>query len=150
MVRMSINNNKSNILVESKTIDTFKVTAGLKQEDPLSTGLYNLVLEGIIYQSRIKKSKNTRHCQGQVYADNVAAIVMAKENLKSILIEIKNLSKINQQKTEYMEIRKKKGNKNNKNLENFNYLGVKIANNKKKKIETEKTIIKGQKVSWNH
>lgn len=86
LIRMTMVLNDSESKV-SKATNKFKVEAGLRQGDQLWTCLFNLVLEGIICESRIKGNEIIYYqtCQYLIYVDDIRCCLCNK--LFSIVVE---------------------------------------------------------------
>ena len=80
LVKMTLEQTSSVIRVENQETEEFIVRKGLRQGDPLSSLLFNLVLEEMIRNSDINRqgTLNTKSHQCLAYADDV--ILMANSN----------------------------------------------------------------------
>ena len=67
--------------------EDFFVRTGLRQEDPFSTILFNVVLEKTIRSSKLDRDGDIMHKSHQVigYAVDLAVIARSEEGLKNII-----------------------------------------------------------------
>ena len=93
-------------------MDWFKIGKGVRQDCILSPYLFNLYVECIIWNARLDEVQAEIHIVGRsvdnlIYADDTTFIAESKEELKSLLIRVKEESekaglKLNIQKTKIM------------------------------------------------
>lgn len=162
LVQMTLKDTRSRVAIGGNLSRHIAVNTGLKQGDPLSTSLFNIVLEVLIRQSELQTKGTIFHHKHQciAYADDVLLLTRSKEELKRIFIKFeKNAKKyglkINETKTKYMVMgnSKTKGNlqittegENSYCFEQVNqseYLGVILTNNNNEQPEIEKRIGRG-------
>jgi hypothetical protein len=122
----------------------FENKTGLKQGDPLTPILFNLALQKVLQSiklvpSGIKIGKEQLNIL--VYADDFALIGKNEIKIRKLFVEMENIAnkfglRINQEKTKYITVERKKNLKKNKigplkiknykfeRVENIKYLGV--------------------------
>jgi Reverse transcriptase (RNA-dependent DNA polymerase) len=86
LVDMTLTQTKNIIRIDGKESDQFETFQGLRQGDPLSAMLFNMVLESIIRKSGINRKGTLLYKSHQclAYADDVVLISRTKEDLKRI------------------------------------------------------------------
>jgi len=151
LVKMTLQKTKSIVKVNGALTGNFEVRKGVRQGDPLSTLLFNLVLEKVIRAGNINRegSLYIRMHQCLAYADDVVLLARNRKELEQVtknLIEAAESVglKFNTLKTKFMELKngKKRNVKENlrvntqtgeviefEEVESYMYLGV-LVNNK--------------------
>lgn len=147
MVKMTMDNSTNEIAWKGHKSNNFETKEGLRQGDPLSTTLFNVILEGIIRKSKISTQetifKNGHQCIA--FADDLTLLSTSKKELTKLMSNIIKQAKpfgllINKEKTKYMIMGETdKENEDNFTLEiegenvcafkrvsEFTYLGVKV------------------------
>lgn len=112
LIGMTLSQTVNAVRVNGNVSQEFEVNKGLRQGDPLSTLLFNMVLEIIIRESGINRKGtllNKSH-QCLAYADDLVLLARNKRELKEVtrqLIETakKRGLKINQSKSKYMQLK---------------------------------------------
>lgn len=112
LIRLTLHRIASNVLVEGSLSKSFTSRQGLKQGDPLSTVLFNLMLEDILRKAGLNTKGMIYHCRHQViaYTDDVTLITRSKRELQVVLNKFVDTAKtygliINTAKTKYMEMK---------------------------------------------
>lgn len=164
LIKMTLTDTVNRVKIKEATSETFEVKQGLRQGDPLSTTLFNLVLEHIIRKSGINRKGtlfNKSH-QCLAYADDIAILARSRTVLEQLTAQLikaaeKEGLELNIEKTKYMEVKNKTGSKNKTNLqirrhdgekidfeevESFMYLGVLVDNKCQEEKEIELRIAK--------
>ncbi|XP_063929931.1 uncharacterized protein LOC135142191 [Zophobas morio] len=109
------------VTVKGKTSDSFNVKQGLRQGDPLSTTLFNLVLEGIIRKSDINRKGllfNRSH-QCLAYADDLILLVTNRKELERIIAKL-------MRQAEEVDLWSNCGSRNKNNLQMDRQKGIKV------------------------
>lgn len=165
LIKMTIQNTVCKVLVDGKVSSDFKVKKGLRQGDPLSPILFNLVLEWAVRESKIYNYGSIYHHTHQIlaYADDITIIARSKEELEQTFQKLNNKTMetgliINEDKTKHMLVKRgtksfnrvlhltSKGKKYSfGNVSNFNYLGVNISDNGEEDEEIKSRLSKGSK-----
>nr|CAH7760928.1 unnamed protein product [Callosobruchus chinensis] len=166
LIQMSLKYTSNKVAVEGRLSKRFEVNKGLRQEDPLSTALFNLVLENILREAKIHTKGLVYHNRHQIiaYADDITLVTRTKDELNKIFNEIERHSKmyglvINEEKTKYMAMRTDEEGKGKhlvlkgdqakvykfERVEQFVYLGVIITTNSAEDTEIDQRIVKGNK-----
>ena len=145
LVNMAMENNKAKVIMDGNVGKDFDVKQGVRQGDGLSAVLFNLALDKVIKELKLKGNILYKSKQACVYADDIALIARNVASLQEMLVTIKEIGmkyglNINEAKTKYMKMEPKLGNiRQTTNIKldeytfervtNFKYLGV-IVNNK--------------------
>lgn len=147
LIQKTLENTTNKIKFQGRTSECFISNVGLRQGDPLSTTLFNIVLEALLRRSNIKTNYFIpRHAyQCLAYADDVVFMCRTKQELKNLVEKLQEKAKeigleINNRKTIYMimgnndntenEVLTVKTNNEEVHLRAQNetkYLGVKIT-----------------------
>lgn len=138
LTKMTLTSTYNRVKYKQQKSNKYESNIGLKQGDPLSTTLFNIVLEVIFRRSNIKMNKtilNSSH-QALAYADDVVLLARTREELKIIF---KNLE--NQAWTMGLQI--------NENKTNYMILGNKLHEDQKLEIVTDKKRIYTLKLTNN-
>lgn len=142
--------------------ESFNVERGLRQGDPISPILFNLVLKWVMRESKILTSGLIYHQRHQIlaYADDIAVLTRSIEELVDIcktLIRVarKTGLKINESKTKFMQvggypvnrltIRIENEEYNFEEVQNFSYLGVSLSSTNDEEEEIATRIAKGSR-----
>jgi hypothetical protein len=102
----------------------FRVDIGVKQGDPLSPTLFNLVIDTVLTRLDLRGNISTRLKQLMAYADYIVILARTKKSLTEALQQLKKSSievglKINQEKTKYLKCSKKGIKKEDLNCPNL-------------------------------
>jgi hypothetical protein len=86
----------------------FKIDTGVKQGDPLSPMLFNLVIDTVLTQLDLTGNISTRLKQMIAYADDILTLARTKGSLIEALQQLKKSSikvglRINEEKTKYLK-----------------------------------------------
>jgi len=139
--KMTIQNTKATVKTENLTSNQLSVSSGVRQGDPLSATIFNLILDSVIKKHNLMREVSLKLKQIVAYADDVALLVRSLKSLKEIFHKLKNEAtlvglSINENKTKYVQMKRteikdithlKIVNFAFENVENFNYL-VSILN----------------------
>lgn len=92
LIEMTLKETKNAIKFKAAQSKEFQSNLGLKQGDPLSTTIFNIVLEDILRRSKVKLGNNiiTGPYQILAYADDIAVLARTKEELKGLVKKLKN------------------------------------------------------------
>lgn len=162
LVKMTLHNTSNRILVEGSFSNQFIVKKGLRQGDPLSTDLFNLVLEAIMRGSGLQTAAVLFHSKHQLiaYADDVAILTRSRQELEKTFRKFEEEARkyglqVNEEKTKFMEMQsegteekeyiKIKSTDREYNIEkvdNFEYLGVTVTSKSQEENEIDKRILK--------
>lgn len=163
LIRMTLQVTKNKIMWNGNKSENFETRKGLRQGDPMSTVLFNLVLEKIIRNTKIKVNEviysNEHQCLA--YADDLTIVAKSKKELIQIVKQLGGEGKkfgleINQEKTKYMVMGETEAeeeqlmfqtydgkNYSFEKVKTFTYLGVKIQDNGHEEQEIKARIAKG-------
>jgi hypothetical protein len=156
---MTLQNTEASVKIESLTSKPFSVSSGVRQGDPLSATIFNLILDSVIKKLNLRGDISLKLKQIGAYADDVALLARSPKTLKEIFHKLQNEVtlmglNINEDKTKYMKIKRtgtkdvthlKIDNFSFENVENFNYLGSILNADNKMNIEIAERIVKGNK-----
>jgi hypothetical protein len=163
LIRLTLENTTAKVKVNNAYTKDFKLDSGVKQGDPLSPTLFNLVMDLVISQLDLRGNISTRLKQLMAYADDILISARTKGALIEALNQISSSSKevglrINIEKTKYMKCTKKDNNKENLNCSNLNmsieqvhhykYLGSTINDNNSIEEEIKGRIALGTKAYY--
>ena len=73
-MEMTMVGSRATIQVDSQFTSTFPITTGVKQGDALSSFLFDLILEAVIYKMEIRGCMGIKVTQILAYPDDVAII----------------------------------------------------------------------------
>ena len=142
--------------------EKFKISKGLKQGDPLSTTLFNIVLDKTIKDTKLPTN---RTLYNQVYADDIVILTRNKGNVIEAIMKLVRATKdqgveINEFKTKYVVLNEQQKrqdanlavsaeNGKHYNFERvnvtLNYLSVTLTDSNKEEIEILERITNGTK-----
>lgn len=165
LVRLTLENISMRVLVGRNLSGNFTTGRGLKQGDPLSTVLFNFVLEGILRESRLQTKGMIYQCRHQIlaYADDVTLITRSKRDLEVVFGKLETTAKafglnINVEKTKYMEMRQDPNETTRETafrtgsgvfkfekVDKFNYLGVTVTSRSNETEEIERRLARGSR-----
>jgi hypothetical protein len=102
---------EANVKVENLTSETFSVSSGVCQADPLSATIFNLILDLIIKKLNLRGDISLKLKQIIAYADDVALLVRSLKALKEIFHKLQNEAtlvgiNIKEDKTKYVKIKR--------------------------------------------
>jgi hypothetical protein len=109
LISVTMAGSKATVRVDNQYTSTFPITNGGKQEDALSSILFDLILEAIIQKINITGHIGTKSTQILACADDVAIMSRSKNALKDTLFiteneAIKRSPLVNGNKTKYMQV----------------------------------------------
>ena len=90
MMHLTLEMTKNRVRVKSRTSQKFKVGKGVRQGDPLSPVEFNLILNKIIREANINRTRllyQKRH-QCLAYVDDLVIISHSKKNLKKVVTRL--------------------------------------------------------------
>jgi hypothetical protein len=109
---MTIQNTETSVKIENLTSKPFLISSGVRQGDPLSANIFNLILDPVIKKLNLRGDISLKLTQIVDYADNAALLARSLKALKEIFHKLQNGStlvglNINEDKTKYMQIKRK-------------------------------------------
>lgn len=114
LVWMTLKGSKNKVKVQNSTSHTFRVTRGLRQGDPISTVLFNFVLEHVIRNITTNPGGTlfNRSVFWTAYADDINITARNKRALKEAFAEMEEAARevglvVNEGKTKYMVMEKR-------------------------------------------
>jgi len=107
LVNMVTQHTKAKIKLNNEYMEQIDVKTSIKQGDPLSTILFNTVMEMLMRKLEIRGNITTLLKQACIYADDVVVVTKTKQALINTFQKIKQEAEeygltINQNKTKYM------------------------------------------------
>jgi len=159
---MTIQNKEASVKIENLTSNPILISSGVRQGDPFSATIFNLILGSVIKKLNLRGYVSLKLNQIVAYADAVALPARSLKALKEIFHELQNEAtlvglSINKGKTKYMQIKRmgikdithlKIDNFVFESVENFNYLGSILNAANKMNIEIAERIAKGNKAYY--
>jgi Reverse transcriptase (RNA-dependent DNA polymerase) len=167
LTKMILENASNRVKIEGRTSEPFQSKRGVRQGDPLSTILFNIVLEKILRKCKAYSNGTIYHHRHQIlaYADDMVIITRTKSELIKVFKKLEQCAremglKINEGKTKYMMV--EEGQENTKNsvlkvttetgseyaierVSAFCYLGVTITDNDNETTEWKERVTKGNR-----
>jgi hypothetical protein len=156
LIKLTLENTTAKVKVNNTYTTDFRVDIRVKQGDPLSPTLFNLVLDTVLTQLDLRGNISTHLKQLMAYADDIIILAHTKNSLTEALQQLQKSSmevglKINEEKIRYLKCSEKDTNKEDLNCPNLSneqvhqckYLGSIINGNNS--IEEE---IKERDSSW--
>ena len=162
LIKMTIQNKEASVKIENLTSNPILISSGVRQGDPFSATIFNLILGSVIKKLNLRGYVSLKLNQIVAYADAVALPARSLKALKEIFHELQNEAtlvglSINKGKTKYMQIKRmgikdithlKIDNFVFESVENFNYLGSILNAANKMNIEIAERIAKGNKAYY--
>lgn len=109
LIKLCLKDSQAKVKVQGNLSESFEIKEGLRQGDPLSTSLFNLILEWIIRQVKAVRKGTilNRTTQILAYADDLVIISRNKSELQEVFIQLEEAAKkvglsINQNKSKFM------------------------------------------------
>jgi hypothetical protein len=127
LIQLTLENTTARVKVNNALSTNFKINTGVKQRDPLSPTLFNMVIDSVLTQMDTRGNISTRLKQLLAYADDIVITTRTKGALIETLHQLKSSSeevglKINEKKTKYLKCSKKDNNKEDLNFPNSNLI----------------------------
>jgi hypothetical protein len=90
LIKMTIQNTEASVKMENLTSNPLPVSSGVRQSDPLSATMFNLILYPVIKKLNLRGDVSLKLKQIVAYADNVALLATSLKALKEIFHKLKN------------------------------------------------------------
>jgi len=108
VIKLTLDNRTVKVKVNNTYTTDFRVDIGIKQGDPLSLTLFNLVIDTVLTQQDLRGNISTRLKQLMAYADEILILARTKKSLMEALQQLKQSSievglKINEEKTKFLK-----------------------------------------------
>jgi len=71
LIVRTLQDTKANIKVNQNYTEKFEISTGVKQDDPLSTTLFNIVIDNILKQLELRGNISTCLKQCSAYGDDI-------------------------------------------------------------------------------
>jgi hypothetical protein len=81
---MTIQNTEASVKIENLNSKLFSISSGVRQDDPLSASIFNLILDSVIKKFKIRGDVSFKLRQIVTYADDVALLDRSLKALKKI------------------------------------------------------------------
>ena len=135
---MTLQNTEASVKLENLTSKPFSISSGVRQGNPLSATIFNLILDSVIKKLSLRRDVSLKLKQIVANAEDVALLARSPKALKEIFHTLQNEAilvrlNINEDKTKYIQINRtgtketthqKSDNFAFENVEYFNYLGA--------------------------
>ena len=163
LTEMCYENMQCRVRVGGELTDAFHVADGLKQGCPLSTLLFNLVLEWVMRQTPLRTAINIGEARYDrlAYADDVDLCGEDPQELENTLEIFREISsgvglKINEEKTKILKVSRQGSEIGNmacagmilEGVEEFRYLGTIITSENRVEDEVKNRIAAGARCLW--
>lgn len=167
LVEMTLKKTVNRVTMEGDVSESFLVEKGLRQGDPLSTTLFNIVLEAVLRESGLRTGGliyGSRH-QCLAYADDIVLMTRSKRELERVFKLLVGKAReygleINESKTKYMVMKDNDCGENIslrincaernytiQKVEQIDYLGVVLTCRGTEEEEIRKRIVKGSRAA---
>jgi hypothetical protein len=87
---MTIQNTEESVKLENLTSKPFSISSGVRQGDPLSATIFNLILDSVIKKRNLRGDFSFKLKQIVAYADDVALLARSLKSLKEIFNKLQN------------------------------------------------------------
>jgi hypothetical protein len=87
---MTLQNRDASVKIENLTSKPFSVSSGVRQGDPLSATIFNLIRDLVIKKLNLSRDISLKLKQTVVYADDVALLARSPKALKEIFRKLQN------------------------------------------------------------
>jgi len=154
LVGVTMAGSRATVRVGNQYTHTFPITNGVRQGDALSSIIFDLVLEAIIWKLNNTGHIGTKSIQIFAYANDVAILSRNKNALKDALGNIESAARergliINENKTKYMEVTRTVVNGNHlqcreyefEHVKELSYLGSQLNQTNSTNYEIQARII---------
>ncbi|KAI4459669.1 reverse transcriptase (rna-dependent dna polymerase) [Holotrichia oblita] len=152
------------VLTNKGVTKEVEIKTEVRQGDALSTTLFNIVLDGVISASGIKRSVIINSLvQAIAYADDIALIARSRKSLEEAFLAVVTKAKIrgleiNHSKTKYMTSSRAQKSITRISLrpyrfdqvEHFKYLGVMVNGSNDRSMEINERIQAGNRAYWSY
>jgi len=106
---MTLQNTEASVKIENLTSKLFSISSGVRQGNPLSAKIFNLILDSVIKKLSLRKDVSLKLKQIVVNAEDVALLARSPKALKEIFHTLQNEAilvglNINEDKTKYIQI----------------------------------------------
>jgi len=153
---------EASVKIEKLTSKPFSVSSVVRQGDPFSATIFNLILDSVIKKLNLSGDISLKLKQIVAHADDVALLARSLKALKEIFHKLQNEAtlvglNINEDKTKYTQIKRtgtkyithvKIDNFVFENVENFNNLGSILNADNKMNVEIAERIVEGNKAYY--
>jgi AAA+ ATPase superfamily predicted ATPase len=114
---MTLQNMEATVKIENLTSKPFSISSGVGQGDPLSTTIFNSILDSVIKKLNLRGDISLKLKQIVAYGYDVALLARSPKALKEVFHKLQNEAtlvrlNINEDKPKYMQI-KRTGTKDN-------------------------------------
>jgi len=129
---MTIQNMEATVKIENLTSKPFSISSGVRQGDPLSATIFNLILDSVIKKLNLRGDISLKLKQITAYGYDVALLARSPKVLKEIFHKLQNEAilvglNINRDKIKYMQINRT-GTKDITHLQNDNFAFENVEN----------------------
>ena len=75
---------EASVKIDNLSSNTFSISSGVRQGDPLSATIFNLILDSVIKKLNLRGDVSLKLKQTVAYADDVALLARSLQALKEI------------------------------------------------------------------
>jgi len=124
LIKLTLENTTVKVKVNNNYTSDFRVDIGVKQGDPLSPILFNLIIDTVLTQLDLRGNIFTFLKQLMAYADDILILTRTKKSQTEALQHLKKSSievglKTNEEKSKYLKCSKKDTKKIDLNWQNL-------------------------------
>jgi hypothetical protein len=133
LIKMALVNNRVRIKINNNFSKEFTIESGVKQEDPLFTTLFSILIDAILNSIDLRGNISTRLKQCAAYANDILITSRTEQCVVETFLELKEQSDklrliINLDKTKYLKCQKDRdyitvNEEHIHQVESFKYLG---------------------------
>jgi len=90
LIKMTLQNTETSVKAENLTSKPFSISSGVRQGDPPSPTIFNLILDSVIKKLNLRRGIRLKLKHTVAYADDVAFLARSPKALKEIFHKLQN------------------------------------------------------------